>query len=49
MQFGFTKGKGTTDAIFMARLTQENFRVKGVEALFWYCGFGKSLKQGAKK
>jgi len=27
MQFGFMKGKGTTDAIFMARQMQENFRV----------------------
>ena len=25
MQFGFMKGKGTTDAIFMARQMQENF------------------------
>ena len=29
MQFGFMKGKGTTDAIFTARQMQENFRVKG--------------------
>jgi len=29
MQFGFMKGKGTSDAIFMARQMQENFRVKG--------------------
>ena len=29
MQFRFVKGKGTTDAIFMARQMQENFRVKG--------------------
>jgi len=29
MFFGFIKGKGTTDAIFMARQMQENFRVKG--------------------
>ena len=28
MQFGFMKDKGTTDAIFMARQVQENFRVK---------------------
>jgi len=28
-QFGFMKGEGTTDAIFMARQMQENFRVKG--------------------
>jgi len=28
MQFGFTKGKGTTDAIFTVRQMQEKFRVK---------------------
>jgi len=26
MQFGFVKGKGTTDAIFTVRQMQENFR-----------------------
>ena len=31
MQFGFMKGKGTTDAIFMARQMQENFRVKALK------------------
>ena len=36
MQFGFMKGKGTTDAIFMARYMQENFRVKGKKL---YLGF----------
>ena len=34
MQFGFMKGKGTTDAIFMARQMQENFRVKGKKLYF---------------
>ena len=29
MQLGFMKGKETTDAIFMARQMQDNFRVKG--------------------
>ena len=28
MQFGFVKGKGTTDAIFTVRWMQENFRLK---------------------
>jgi len=42
VQFGFMKGKGTTDAIFMARQMQ-NFRVKRQEALFWFCGFGESF------
>jgi len=39
MQFGFMKGKGTTDAIFMARQMQENFRVKGEKLYFglWIC------------
>jgi len=27
-QFGFMKGKGTTDAIFMARQMQESFQLK---------------------
>jgi len=35
MHFGFTKGKVTTDAIFIVRQTQK-FR-----AVFWLCGFGK--------
>jgi len=36
MQFGFMKGKGTTNAIFMAKKMQENFRVKGKKL---YIGF----------
>jgi len=36
MQFGFMKGKGITDAIFVARQMQENFRVKGEKL---YLGF----------
>ena len=43
MQFGFMKGKGTTDAIFTVRQMQENFRVKRKEAPLWLCGFGKSF------
>ena len=34
MQFGFMTGKGTTDAIFMARQMQENIRVKGKKLYF---------------
>jgi len=34
MQFGFMKGKGTTDAIFIVRQMQENFRVKGKKLYF---------------
>jgi len=29
MKFGFTKAKGTTDAIFIVRQIQEKFRAKG--------------------
>ena len=39
MQFGFMKGKGTSDAIFMARQIQENFRVKGNKLYQLYFGF----------
>ena len=35
MQFGFMKGKATTDAIFMARQMQENFRVKSFILVLW--------------
>ena len=36
MQFGFMKGKGTTDAIFIARQMQENFRVKCKKLYFGF-------------
>ena len=36
MQFGFMKGKGTTDAIFFVRQVQENFVAKGKKI---YLGF----------
>jgi len=36
MQFGFMKGKGTTDAIITVRQMKENFRVKGKKL---YIGF----------
>ena len=43
MQFGFMKGKGTTDAIFMARQMQENFRVKGKKLRFRFVDLEKDL------
>jgi len=43
MQFGFMKGKGTTDAIFMARYMQENFRVKGKKLSFGFVDFEKAF------
>jgi len=42
MQFGYMKGKGTSDAIFMARQVQENFTVKG-KKLFCFYVFGESF------
>ena len=43
MQFGFMNGKGTTDAIFMARQMQENFSVKGKKLYFGFVEFGESF------
>jgi len=36
MQFGFMKGKGTTDAIFTVREMQEKFRAKGKKLYFGF-------------
>ena len=41
MKFGFMKGKGTTDAIFMAR--QENFRVKDKKLYFGFVDLEKAF------
>jgi len=43
MQFGFMKGKGTTDAIFIVRQMQENFRVKGKKLYFGFVDLEKSF------
>ena len=43
MQFGFMKGKGTTDAIFTVRQMQENFRVKGKKFYFGFVDFENSF------
>jgi len=43
VQFGFMKGKGTSDAIFMARQMQENFRVKGKKLYFGFVDFEKAF------
>ena len=43
MQFGFMKSKGTTDAIFMARQMQENFRVKGKKLYFVFVDLEKAF------
>jgi len=43
MQFGFMKSKGTSDAIFMARQMQENFRVKGKKLYFGFVDLEKAF------
>ena len=43
MQFGYIKGKGTSDAIFMARQMQENFRVKGKKLYFGFVDLEKAF------
>jgi len=43
MQFRFTKGKGTTDAIFTVRQMQENFSVKGKKLCFGFVDLEKAF------
>jgi len=43
MQFRFMKGKGITDAIFMERQMQENFRVKGKKLCFGFVDLEKAF------
>jgi len=43
MQFGFTKGKGTTDTIFIVRQMQENFRAKGKKLYFGFVDLEKAF------
>jgi len=43
MQFGFMKGKGTTDAIFTVRQMQENFRAKGKKRYFGFVDLQKAF------
>ena len=49
MQFGFRKGKGTTDAICMARQMQENFSVKGKKLYFGFVDLEKLLIECQEK
>ena len=48
-QFGSMKGKGTTDAIFMARQMQQNFRVKGKKLYFGFVDLEKAFDKSAKR
>jgi len=43
MQFGFMKGKRTTDVIFTVRQIQENFTVKGKKLYFGFVDLEKLL------
>jgi len=43
MQFGFMKGKETTDAIFTAKQMQENFRVKNMMLYFGFVDLEKAF------
>ena len=48
MQFGFMKGKGTSD-IFMARQMQENFRVKGKKLYFGFMDLEKAFDRVSRE
>jgi len=43
MQFGFMKGKGTTDAIFVVRQMQKKFRAKGKRLCFGFVDLKKAF------
>jgi len=43
MQFGFMKGKGTIDAIFIVRKMQEKFRAKGKKLYFGFVDLEKAF------
>ena len=43
MQFGFMKGKGTTDTMFIVRQLQENFTVKGKKLDFGFVDLEKAF------
>ena len=49
MQFGFMKGKGTTDAIFTVRQMQETFRVKGKKLYFGFVDLEKAFDRVPKE
>jgi len=45
-EFGFVKGKGTTDAIFIERQMQEKFRGKGKKLYFGFVDLEKAFDLG---
>jgi len=48
-QFGFMKGKGTTDAIFTVRQMQKNFRVKGKKLYFGFVDLEKAFDRVSRE
>jgi len=49
MQFGFMKGKGTTDAIFIVRQMQKKFRAKGKKLYFGFVDLEKAFDRVPRK
>jgi len=49
MQFGFTKGKGTADAIFILKQMQEKFRAKGKKLYFGFVDLEKAFDKVPRK
>jgi hypothetical protein len=43
MQCGFMPGKGTVDALFMARMLQKRYGRNKKEVVYVFCGFGKGI------
>jgi len=49
MQFGFMKGKGTTDTIFILRQMQEKFRAKGRKVYFGFMDLEEAFDRVLKE
>jgi len=51
MQFGFMKGEGTTDAIFIvrARQMQDKFRAKGKKLYFGFVDLEKAFDRALRE
>jgi len=49
MQFGFMKGQGTTDTIFIVRQMQENFRAEGKKLYFGFVDLEKAFDRVSRE
>jgi len=49
MQFGFMKGKGTTDAIFIVRQMHKKFTAKGKKLYFGFVDLEKAFDRFREK